>query len=345
VSEAGISRYLDSRRGLQSVRTILRLGAALLVVSLSWLVAAGAQDRTPTAKVGALWLTTPELAAPWLEALRQGFRSLGYVEGQNLTILARYAGGDSARFGALIDDLLDAQVDVLLAVPQAVPVAMMRTSTVPIVSASFRDPVAQGVVSSLARPGGNVTGLSLQSPELSAKRVALALEILPHIKRIAVLFDSTSNAAVDQAKSTERAAQHLGLRCRLFWARDPRSLQDAIAAILGYSPQLLMIIDSSLTVGNRRWLASTAIQAKIPLTAEDASFAEAGALFTYGASSLDAYRRAASYVDKLIKGAKAGELPIEQPTRFEYVLNATTADTLGIRVPQSVLLRADRVIR
>jgi len=342
---------LNSQRLVRPTNS-LRTGATLFVVAALLVVlwslhsaTIAAQDRTGKSKIGELWLTAPTTANPWRAAFHQGLRDLGYIEGHNLTVLTRYAGGDSQRFAGLIDELLDAGVNVLFLIGQAVPVAKARTTTVPIVSAGFSDPVAEGIVFSLSRPGGNVTGLSWGSPEMSGKRLELALELVPRVSRIAVLYDTGSNGGLLEAQATRTAVQRAGLQAELFPVSDPRSLKAVLPVILQYDPQILIAIDTNLIVSHRTLLAAFAKEAKIPLVAEQAEFAEAGALFSYGASGQYIFRRAATYIDKILKGTNAGDIPIEQPREFELVLNAATAEALGLKLPQAVVLRAKRIVR
>ena len=290
-------------------------------------------------------MSTPEGAAFYREPFHQGLRDLGYSDGTNITLLVRYAGGDPKRIPALVDELIRADVDVMFLIAVAVPVARQKTSTIPIVCPGFFDPVAEGLVVSLARPGGNITGLSWQSLESSGKRLELATEIVPGLRRVAVVFDEGEPGSVLDANRTEMAAQRLGVRIKLYPVRDTDSIDKALSAMLKERPQLLIVGDSSITVTHRKQLASFATKARVPMVSEGRSWAEAGAILAYGPSGADMFRRAAIYIDKILRGAKPGELPIEQPTKFELLVNLTTADAIGLKIPESILLRADEVIR
>jgi putative tryptophan/tyrosine transport system substrate-binding protein len=295
-------------------------------------------------KIGTIFLLDPASSAPWREAFQQGLQDLGYIEGRNVALLPRYAGGNAQRFPQLVDELIAAQVDVIFVVGQAVYAAKQRTDSVPIVCADLNDPVAEGLVASLARPGGNLTGLSWQSSDASGKRLELGNEIVPQLRRIALFFDDSVPYAVSGAAYTRKAANAAGVQIRAFHVRDTRSIDEALSASLTFRPQLFIVIDSSATTINRERFASYAIKAKVPLISEEPVWAKSGALLAYGPNGRDMFRRAARYVDRILKGANPGDLPIEQPTKFELVVNLKTANALGITIAQSILLRADEVI-
>jgi putative ABC transport system substrate-binding protein len=297
------------------------------------------------AKVGTIFLGDPVSSAPWHEAFQQGLRDLGYIEGTNLTLLPRYAGGNAQRFPSLVDELIGAQVDVIFVVGQAVYAAKKRTHSIPIVCADLSDPVTEGLVASLARPGGNVTGLSWQSSDTSGKRFELGNEIVPQLRRIALFFDDSVPYAVAGAAYVRQAANTAGVQIQRFLVHDTRSIDVALSASLAFRPQLYMVIDSSATTINRERFTSFAIKAKVPLISEEPVWAKSGALIAYGPNGRDMFRRAAQYVDRILRGAKPGNLPIEQPTKFELVVNLKTAKALGITIAQSILLRADEVIQ
>ena len=216
---------------------------------------------------------------------------------------------------------------------------------IPIVSAAFYDPVAEGFANSLARPGGNVTGMSWQSPETSGKRLELTMEVLPGLRRVALLFDPGDPGAVLDANAVRSAATTAGVSITLFEVNESRTFDGMLAAIESDRPRALILVHSPLTVHYRERMVRFAINRRLPLISEGRDFAEAGALLTYGPSIVDMFRRGAGYVDKILKGAKPGDLPIEQPTKFELVVNLKTAKALGITIPQSILVRADEVIR
>ena len=290
-------------------------------------------------------MSTPEHAAFVREPLHDGLRQLGYHDGRNITVVARYAGRDPRRFPVLLDELLAANVDVLFLIGPAVPIAKQKTRRVPIVCATCADPVAEGLAVSYARPGGNVTGLSWQSLESGGKRLELATEIAPGFRRLAVMFDAGEVGGTLDAKRLEEAVRRLGTTVRLFATRDTDSVHSALATIVKDRTQVLIVSDTALTNAHRKDIATAATKARIVLISEDRSFAEAGAVLTYGPNAASMFRRAATYIHRILKGASAGELPIEQPTKFDLLVNLTTADAIGIKIPQSILLRADEVMR
>ena len=329
-----------ARQLLAAVCTVV-----LVVLTTVFSTVATAQDRQRPARIGELWFQDAAGAEPYHRAFRDGMQALGHVEGRNVTYITRHADGNSVRFPSLVAELIAAKVDVLFITYSAVPVAMHATNTIPIVSAAFYDPVAEGLVKSLARPGGNVTGMSWQSPETSGKRLELIMEVLPGLRRVALIFDPSDPGAVLDANAVRSAAANAGVRVAAFEVNDSRALDDALPAIESDRPKALILIHSALSVNYRERIVRFAIDRRLPLISEGRDFAEAGALLTYGPSIADMFRRGAVYVDKILKGAKPGDLPIEQPTKFELVVNLKTAKALGITIPQSILLRADEVIR
>jgi putative ABC transport system substrate-binding protein len=261
-----------------------------------------------------------------------------------MSLIIRYAGGNSERIPALVDELIAEKVDVMLLVRAAIPIAQQRAPTIPIVCAGMGDPVAEGIVASLARPGGNVTGLSWQSLDSIGKRVELAREVIPGLRQIVMIFAEDDRLSALDAKGVEEAARRVGLGATGFSFRDSASLEDALLAIQKLRPQLLFAISSPLAITHRKRLTSFAIKAHIPLLSEGRDWAEAGALLAFGPDGADIFRRAATYVDRILKGAKPSDLPIEQPLKFQLVLNRATAKAIGLEVPKSVLFRADAVI-
>jgi putative tryptophan/tyrosine transport system substrate-binding protein len=305
-----------------------------------------AREGRPLPKVGEVWMSTAEGAAFYREPFHKGLRDLVYIDGMNVTLLVHYAGGDPQRIPALVDQLIAADVDVMFLIAVAVPYAKQRTSTIPIVCAGFYDPVAEGLVESLAHPRGNITGLSWQSLESDGKRVELGTEILPGLSRIAIVFDDGEPGSVVQAQHAETVAQQFGLRVKLYPdpVRDSESVAKALSSLRRDRPQLLVVGDSSITVTHRKDFASFSIKARIPMISEGRAWAEAGAVVAYGPSGLDMFRRSAIYVAKILRGAKPGDLPIEQPTKFELLVNQSTANAIGLKIPEPILLRADEVI-
>ncbi len=323
--------------------------AAILIVALALGVlavplAAEAQQAGKVPRIGVLLsFTEPD---PRVEALKQGLRELGWIEGQNVGLEYRYANNKLEQLPNLAVELVRLKVDVIVTGGEAgIRAARDATSTIPIVMANSGDPVGTGLIASLSRPGGNMTGLSLLTPDLGGKRMELLKETVPKVSRVAVLWNPTNAVKVLELKSTEVAAKALGVMVTSFEVRAPTDFDRAFAAIGRERPTALTTLTDPLTLGHQKQIAEFAAKSRLPMIAENREFAEAGGLLTYGASLRDLYRRAATYVDKILKGAKPGDLPVEQPTKFELVVNLKTAKTLGIKIPQSVLIRADEVIR
>jgi putative ABC transport system substrate-binding protein len=315
---------------------------AILCLSLA---TATAREPGPLPKIGELWISTPELAAFAREPSHDGLRDLGYRDGSNITLLARYAGRDPRRLPALVDELIAENVDILFLAAAAVPIAMQKTRSIPIVCASCTDPVAEGFAASLSRPGANVTGLSWQSLESSGKRLELATELVPGLNRLAVMFDHNEPGGRLDAKRLEAAGTRLGLKVRLFSVGDAASIDSALARIRREGEQALILSDSNMINAYRKRIATFAVEAKLPLISEDRSFAEAGAVLTYGPNVASMFRRAAIYVERILNGANPAELPIEQPTQFNLIVNMATARAIGITIPKPILSRADEVMK
>jgi putative tryptophan/tyrosine transport system substrate-binding protein len=310
-------------------------------------LAADAQQAATTARIGYL---VPNMAnSPHLhEAFRQGMRDLGYVEGRNLTIEYRDAAGKLERLPALAAELVASKVDVIVAT--ATPhtlAAKQATKTIPIVFTALADPVTSGLVTSLARPGGNVTGVSFLAPELVGKRLELLKQAVPGIRRVAVLWppgDVPERTARDLLKGAELAARALGLRLQLVEARGPADFDLAFSKMTTERADALSVLTGAMLFSERRRLAELAEKARLPAVYPWREGADAGGFMAYGPNVADLYRRAATYVDKILRGAKPGDLPIEQPTKFELVINMRTAKALGLTIPRSLLLRADQMI-
>ena len=283
---------------------------------------------------------------PQVAALKQGLRELDWVEGQNVGVEYRYANNHLEQYPHLAAELVRVKVDVIVAGGEAgIRAARDATSTIPIVMANSGDPVGIGLIASLSRPGGNVTGLSLLAPDLGGKRLELLKETVPKVSRVGVLWNPTNAVEALELKSTEVAARAVGVIVTSHEVRAPADFDRAFAAIGRERPTALITLADPLTRGHKTQLAEFAAKSRLPMIAETRDFAEAGGLMSYGASLRDLYRRAATYVDKILKGAKPCDLPIEQPTKFELVVNLKTAKALGLKMPQSVLLRADEVLQ
>jgi putative ABC transport system substrate-binding protein len=318
-----------------------------LAGALTGPLGAGAQPGHKVWRIGVLAgspPTTPEAARPW-EALLQGLRELGYVEGQNLAIERRWAEGRAERYHELAAELVALKPDMIVAAfTPSVSAAKRATSTIPIVMAIAGDPVGTGLVASLARPGANITGMSLQnSPELAGKRLELLKEAVPSVSRVGVLVNRTLPHRDFILKDLQRAALVIGVKLQPFEVSGPEDFAAGLTAKGSETFQALVVHPDPLAFSHRREIAVFGIKNKMPVMAAY-GFAEAGCLISFDAYWPDLFRRAASYVDKILKGAKPADLPIEQPTKFDLAINMRTAKALGLTVPPSLLARADHVI-
>ncbi len=326
-------------------RTFLAAAGAVLLTAP---LAAEAQQAAKIARIGYL---SPNLAAaPHLrEAFLQGLRDLGYVEGRNIVIEYRDAEGKPERLPALAAELVALKVDVIVA-PNTVAAlpAKQATRTIPIVFTVSVDPVSDQLVTSLARPGGNVTGLTALAPDLVGKRLELLKQVVPRVNRVAVLWQPGAfgeHTEKDMLNRAEVAARALGVRLQFLEARGPAEFDRAFSEMAKARAGALTVGGTAMFIGERGRLVDLAAENRLPAVYPWKEFVDAGGLMSYGPSLADLYRRAANYVDKILKGAKPGDLPIEQPTKFELVINAKTAKTLGLTIPHSLLLRADEVIQ
>jgi len=310
-------------------------------------LAADGQQATKLAKIGLLSVTTPAVLAPEIEAFRQALRELGYVEGTTFVLEVRYGEGRAERLSALAQELVGLKVSVIVATSDVVIAALTReTQTIPIVMTISTDPVGTGFVKSLARPGTNVTGLSNISPELSAKRLELLREAVPGLSRVAVLWNPDIRGAVFDYKETVGAARLMGLELQSVEVSRAEDLDRAFSAITRQRAQALVLPGANpVAFMNRGKIATFAQRSRLPSMYPTREYVPAGGLMSYGPSLPDLYRHAAVYVDKILKGAKPGDLPVEQPTKFELVINLKTAKTLGLTIPQSLLVRADEIIQ
>ena len=328
----------------------MRLIGLAVVLALSLTIptlAAKAQGTAKKAHVGVL-LLTPRAGAggAYIEALRGGLRELGYVEGQNLLLEIRSAEGRPDRLPGLAAEILSTRPDVLVtAGSEAILTLKRATDVIPIIMATVMDPVALGITPSLAKPGGNLTGLAILSLELTSKRLQLLKEAFPRLSRVAVLWnpDNLGNALV--LKEVETAAQALGLSWQEFAVPRPDKLVGAFEAIVGAQCNGILAIEDSVLFSHLNRIVESAARNRLPAMYAFRQFADAGGLMSYGPNTPDSFRRAAVYVDKILKGAKPADLPIEQPTKFELVINLKTAKTLGLTIPQSILVRADEIIQ
>jgi len=327
----------------------MRLIGLVLALGLTLApLAAEAQEAAKIARIG--WLTFNVAPNPHLrEAFRQGLRDLGYVEGRNLVNEYRDAEGKPDRLPALAAELVALKVDVIVAggTLQALA-AKQATRTIPIVFAAAGDPITDGLVTSLARPGGNVTGVSSLTPDLVGKCLELLKQAVPGVSRVAILWQpggAGERTEKDMLKGAEVAARALGVRLQFVEARGPENFDRAFSEMTRAGAGALTVLQSGLFNTERRRLVALAAKNRLPAVYTLREFVDAGGLMSYGANLADLNRRAATYVDKILKGAKPGDLPVEQPTNFELVINLKTAKALGLTIPQSLLQRADQVIQ
>jgi putative ABC transport system substrate-binding protein len=321
------------------VKNSLTMGLALLLL-VSQLTAEGQQART-VARIGLL----TNRPSPHLQAFETGLRELGYVEGQNVVIERRNARGEPSRLSALATELVRLGLDVLVALdPPSARAARGATDIIPIVIRSSDDPVESELVASLARPGGNITGVYSLYAELGPKRLELIKEALPRITRVAVLQDPTFPGGSERWKELEQAARSLGLTLVSAETSSSGGLEGAFRTATRQRAEALITLRSPVIVTHRSRVIELAAKRRLPAMYDDREFVEAGGLMSYGANLDDLYRRAATYVDKILKGTKPADLPIERATKFELLINLKTAKVLGLMIPPSLLLRADQVI-
>jgi putative tryptophan/tyrosine transport system substrate-binding protein len=320
------------------------LGALLLAAPVAFSQAP--QTRMP--RIGYLQPIAPQNgSSPFLEDFRQGLRELGYVEGKNVQLEIRWGEGKLERMPALAAELVRMKVDVIVAVSSpSVMAAKQATLTIPIVMPISSDPVGDGIVANLARPGGNITGMSVMAPELSTKRLQLLKEVFPkQVRPAAVLWNPDYAGMAARFRQLEGAAPAVGMNVRSVEIRDSRELERALESLDRERPDALVLLADPLTLSQRLRIVEFAAEARLPAIYEMSQFVEAGGLMSYGPNLDELVRRSATYVDKILKGAKPGDLPIEQPAKFELVINLNSAKALGIAIPKSVLLQADRVIQ
>lgn len=325
----------------ERLKSLLALLAACVLTSAF----AAQESRPDLAKIGVLWSADPSRTASRVGAFKEAMRELGWTDGRTVRFVERYDRDDPSRFPKLAAELVALGVDVFYVSNHALPAARQATQKIPIVCADFYDPIAEGVVKSIARPGGNVTGVSWQSVESAAKRLQLTQELIPGLRRVGLLFDSTDPGGVMEARGVRAAATHAGVDLRSVQVRDRSDFEAAFATLKNAQIDALLVITSSLTFHSRDRIAGFASGNRLPWIAEMPDFAEAGAVLTYGADVLAAYRRGAYLVDKILKGANAGDLPIEQPTKFDLVINLSAARILGLTIPQSIAVAATKTIR
>jgi putative ABC transport system substrate-binding protein len=323
--------------------TVCWLLAAILLVSIHQ---AEAQQPTKISRIGSLSGPFPSTAPDRIQAFRHGLRELGYVEGKNIVIESRYAEGKFDRLPALAAELVRLKVDIILtAGPQTTRPAKQATSTIPIVMAQDPDPVGNGFVASLARPGGNITGLSSLAPELSGKQLELLKETVPKLSHVAVFGTLTNPGNAQSLREAELAAKTVGVELQYLDVPGPNDFESAFRAAGKGRADAVLVLPGSVVVSQRAKLTDLALKSRLPAIYPQTEFTEAGGLMYYGTNTPDLFRRAATYVDKILKGAKPADLPIEQPTKFELVINLKNAKQIGLIIPPNVLARADKVIK
>jgi putative ABC transport system substrate-binding protein len=314
---------------------------ALPILILTTIHLAEAQQPKKLPRIGVLLLNSEELAA-----FRQGLRDLGYIEGKNIIIEYRSAREKPERISDLAADLIHKKVDVIITSGTAQARAIQEaTTTTPIVVVRTGDPVGTGLVATLARPGGNITGFSILSPELSGKRLELLKEAAPKIERVGVLWDALVPDNILDFKTTQLAARALGLKLQSLEVRGAEDLEGAFLVAVKQRLQALVVIGGGVINRHQKRILAFEVENRLPAIHEVLSFAEAGGLMAYGVNIPDLFRRSATYVDKILKGTKPGDLPVQQPMKFEFIINLKAAKQIGLTIPPNVLARADKVIR
>jgi putative ABC transport system substrate-binding protein len=318
----------------------------LCAILFALCVSAEAQQPKEVYRIGFLSSASASSVSDRAEAFRRGLRELGYVEGKNIVVEWRFAEGQLDRVTELAAELVHLKVDVIVSAgPEPTRSAKEATATIPIVMAFDNDPVRSGFVASLGRPGGNITGLSTLHPEISTKRLELLKETVPRLSRVAVFGDSTFPGNAEALKETELAATGFKVQLQYLDVRSHKNIEALFrAASKGHSDAIL-VLSSSLVFSQRRDVAQFAVKSRLPAIYYAAEFAQDGGLMTYGVSITDLFRRAATYVDRILKGARPADLPVEQPKKFELIINLKAAKQIGLTIPPSVLARADKVIK
>jgi len=326
-------------------KKVIRLALSTMLFALSF--AADAQQPTKIPRIGYLTGTSWGISSTRIDTLRQGLRELGYVEGKNFIIEYRSAEGKLDRFPALAAELVRLKVDIIVSAGLGpTRAAKDATATIPIVMTNEGDPVGTGIVASLARPGGNITGLSTLAPELSGKRLELLKEIVPKLSRVAVFRTSTQPSTAQTIHEVELAAKELGVQLQYLDVVDPKDIAAAFrAAGKGRAEAGLWMVAGGVGNVHQTQVVELAVKGRLPVIYQSPRLVEAGGLMTYGVNLNDLDRRAAIYVDKILKGTKPADLPVEQPMKFEFVVNLKAAKQIGLTIPPNVLVRADKVIR
>lgn len=316
-----------------------------LAAGLADIVPAAAQQPVKVHRIGFLGNSTAALERNLIGPFREGLREFGYVEGSSIHVEYRWAEGDYERFPGLVAELIAAKVEVIVTAGTPAALAVKRaTTSIPLVMVAVGDPIGTGLVTSLSRPGGNITGLSSIAPDMEGKRLQLLRELLPKLSHVAVLWNPANPFHVGSSKEAREAAQSMRIKLQFYAARSAEELAGAFAAMAKDRPQALVVFADRVFLHNRVRIAAFALDNHLLSAVTHQELVDSGALLSFGANYPDMHRRAAFYVDRILKGANAGSLPIEQPRNFELVINRRTAKALGLAVPASLLLRADRVL-
>jgi len=326
--------------------TKIILALIICVVRSAHSFDAQAQQPIKIPLIGSLSGSSASTSPARHEAFRQGLRDLGYVEGKNIVIEQRWADGKFDRLPALVAELVRLKADIIVTGgPQATRPAKQATSTIPIVMAQDPDPVGNRFVASLAQPGGNITGLSTLAPEISGKQLELLKEIVPRLSHVAVFGTSINSGNAQNLREVELTAKAFGVKLQYLDVLSPKDIETAFRAASKGRADAVLMLPGSVLVLQRAQLTDLAAKNRLPAIYPQADYMEAGGLMYYGANTADLFRRAATYVDKILKGAKPAELPVEQPTKFEFIINLKAAQKIGLTIPPNVLARADKVIR
>jgi putative tryptophan/tyrosine transport system substrate-binding protein len=328
------------KSAFRNSKSAILLGAVLLALSFP----AQAQQPGKIPRIGYIRAETPPEGD--IGGFRQGLREQGYLEGKNIVVEYRWADGNEKKLRSLVSELIDLKVDLIVAsAPAATQAAKETTKTIPIVMVLVADPVAFGFVNSLAHPGGNITGFAFLLPEISGKRLELLKETIPKLSRVAVLSNGANPYKETDLKAVQPVADALKVAVHTFRVRQPNEFDDAFKAADKIRAGALLTLDDPFTIAHRTRITDLALAYKLPAIYAVMPFVDAGGLMYYGPDRIDQNRRAAAYVDKILKGAKPHDLPVEQPTKFELVINLRTAKEIGLTIPSNVLARADKVIK
>jgi putative ABC transport system substrate-binding protein len=316
---------------------------ALCGVFFAFCTPVEAQETRKVPRIGYLRLNENSVND---EAFRKGLREIGYVEGRNIQVEYRYSGGSLERLAAYAQELANLKVDVIIAAStQSIEAARRVTKTIPVVFPVTADPVASGFITSLARPGGNLTGLTTLNDQVAGKRVELLKEVMPRIAQLGVLRNPTNSGSVFALKETERTAKHFGLTLIILEVQNAGELESAFERAIKEQAGALLVVIDNVFASQRKRIAALGKRHRLPMMSGESADVEAGSLMYYGVHLPDLFRRSATYVDKILKGAKPADLPVERPTKFEFLINLETAKQIGLSIPPNVLARADRVIK